>query len=145
MISGDKAEVFYTDVLRKYPFPVFEGEKFLTESVVWYRIANDGYKIRWTNEKIYCCEYLEAGLSHTTGKCTANFEGFKLTVREELQYKEIPILEKLRLIAACGGIAIEKKESLLKMAKEIKCNYILVGTIGFGGYMVKKYKNKCKK
>lgn len=30
-ISGDKAEVFYTHLLKRYPFPEFEGEKFLTE------------------------------------------------------------------------------------------------------------------
>ena len=26
-IEGDKAEVYYTDILRRYPFPEFEGEK----------------------------------------------------------------------------------------------------------------------
>ena len=48
-IKGDKAEVFYTDILKKYPFPEFENEKFLTEAVVWDRIENDNYKIRWIN------------------------------------------------------------------------------------------------
>lgn len=38
-ITGDKAEVFYTKVLKQYPFPEFEGEKFLTECIVWDRIA----------------------------------------------------------------------------------------------------------
>ena len=51
-INGDKAEVFYTDVLKNYPFPEFEGEKFLTECVVWDRIANDGYKLRFFNDII---------------------------------------------------------------------------------------------
>ena len=30
-IKGDKAEVFYTDVIKKYRFPEFSGEKFLSE------------------------------------------------------------------------------------------------------------------
>lgn len=62
-ITGDKAEVFYTRLLKKYKFPEFEGEKFLTESVVWDRIAFDGYKLRYFNKIIYLCEYLEDGLT----------------------------------------------------------------------------------
>ena len=56
-INGDKAEVYFTDVLRRFPFPTFAGEKFLTESVVWFRIAHEGYKIRWTNKAFYVCDY----------------------------------------------------------------------------------------
>ena len=67
-INGDKAEVFYTDVLRKYPFPEFEGEKFLTECVVWDKIANDGYKLRFFNDIIYICDYLPDGLTASVNK-----------------------------------------------------------------------------
>lgn len=62
-IDGDKAEVFYTDILKRYPFPEFEGEKFLTECVVWDRIASDGFKLRFFNKICYITEYLEDGLS----------------------------------------------------------------------------------
>ena len=67
-VKGDKAEVFYTKVLKQFPFPSFYGEKFLTESVVWYRIANAGYKIRWVNQIFYYCEYLEDGLTNSGRK-----------------------------------------------------------------------------
>lgn len=62
-IIGDKAEAYYTNVLRKYPFPSFDNENFITERVVWDKIAYDGYLIRWYNQIIYICEYLEDGLS----------------------------------------------------------------------------------
>lgn len=62
-IYGDKAEVFYTDILRKYPFPEFEGENFVTECVVWDRIAFDGYKLRFDNDIVYICDYLSDGLT----------------------------------------------------------------------------------
>lgn len=52
-ITGDKAEVFYTKVIKQYPFPEFEGEKFLTECIVWDRIAAAGYKLRYFNKIIY--------------------------------------------------------------------------------------------
>lgn len=67
-LVGDKAEVFYTNILKNYKFPTFEGEKFLTEAIVWNNLANDGYKIRWFNEIIYRCEYREEGLSNNSFK-----------------------------------------------------------------------------
>ncbi len=62
-ISGDKAEVYYTDIIKKYPFPEIEGEKFLTERLVWQKPALDGYKIWWFNKPIQYCEYIEDGLT----------------------------------------------------------------------------------
>ncbi len=59
---GDKAEVFRTDVLKAYPFPDIEGEKFCTEALVWNRIGQL-YQLRFFNECIYICEYLPEGLS----------------------------------------------------------------------------------
>ncbi len=58
-IKGDKAEAFYTDILRRYKFPEFEGENFITEAVVWCKIAQDGYALRYFNDIIYLCKYRE--------------------------------------------------------------------------------------
>lgn len=61
-ISGDKAEVFLTEILREYPFPEIEGEKFFSESYVWLGIAKQ-YDMFMRNKIIYITEYLEGGLS----------------------------------------------------------------------------------
>lgn len=61
-VKGDMAEVWRTDILRQYPFPEFDGEKFLTEAVVWDEIAKK-YKLRYFNKAIYTCEYLPDGLT----------------------------------------------------------------------------------
>lgn len=71
-ISGDRAEVFYTDLLKKYPFPEIDGEKFCTESLVWNLIAHDGYKLRYFNKNIYSCEYLDDGLTYQGWQLYAN-------------------------------------------------------------------------
>lgn len=63
-IGGDKAEVFYTDILRKYPFPVFEGEKYMPEDVVWMRMSGP-YRMLHVNKSIYVCDYLGGGLTQT--------------------------------------------------------------------------------
>lgn len=38
-ISGDMKEVFRTDVLREFPLPEIEGERFCPEMLVWNRIS----------------------------------------------------------------------------------------------------------
>lgn len=61
-LRADKAEVFKASALRAFPFPEIPGEKFLTEAVVWNRIA----KLRsllLLREILYICEYLPDGLS----------------------------------------------------------------------------------
>lgn len=62
-INGDKAEIYYTKILKKYPFPEFENENFCCEALVWLRLARDGYKIRYFNEGIYFTEYRDDGLT----------------------------------------------------------------------------------
>lgn len=89
-LEGDKAEVYKTEMLKKYPFPEFEGENFLRESASWDAISEAGYKVRWFNKIIYRCEYLEDGLTHGTdvGVYVKNFQGF--TYWTKLQIRVIP-------------------------------------------------------
>ena len=56
-LQADMAEAFFTDKLKKYAFPMWEGETFTPEAVVWDKIALDGYKIRWFDKVIYIGEY----------------------------------------------------------------------------------------
>lgn len=50
--TGDRAEVMKLSVYRNYKYPEIDGEKFIPESVVWNRIAQD-YKALYINEPIY--------------------------------------------------------------------------------------------
>ncbi len=67
-LLNDKAEVYKTEILKKFPFPEFEGENFITESAIWQQIAAAGYKLRWFNEVIYLCDYLEDGLTRNANE-----------------------------------------------------------------------------
>lgn len=66
-IKGDMAEVWRTSVLKEFPFPEFEGEKFVSEAAVWDKIAKE-YKLRYFNKEIYICEYLNDGLTKNIAK-----------------------------------------------------------------------------
>lgn len=99
-ILGDKAEIYKTSILKLYKFPEFEGENFISEMVVWNRIARDGYKIRWFNEILYITNYLDDGLTVNSDKIFSNSpNGYALMIKEYAKFANLGVLEKLRYYA----------------------------------------------
>lgn len=84
-VGGDKSEVISTEVLRRYPFPEFEGENFVPEALIWNRVA-DSYRMICKNTGIYLCEYLPDGLSQGFKRnLKRNPKGFGLFYRETMK------------------------------------------------------------
>lgn len=69
--KGDMSEVWKTDILRKYPFPEYPGEKFVTEAVVWDQISLK-YQLKYFNKPIYFRDYQEGGLTSNIRKIHRN-------------------------------------------------------------------------
>lgn len=98
-IDGERALAFYTDIHRKYMYPTFDGEKFMTEAVVWNRMANDGYQIRFYNDIIWIFEYLEDGLTKAGSSVFVNNPmGYGLWLREKAKFEKKSWLYKLKMI-----------------------------------------------
>lgn len=96
MLSGERAIIFYTDVHKKYTFPEFPGEKFLTEAVVYNRIARDGYKLRFFNDIIWIYEYQDDGLTKAGSlNFIKNPKGYGLWVKEMAQICKYPFLKRI--------------------------------------------------
>lgn len=62
-LNVDCNEAYKIEILRHYPFKVWEGENFTPEQIVLDDMALDGYKLRWHNRVIVISEYLEDGLT----------------------------------------------------------------------------------
>lgn len=131
-IKGDMAEVIRTEILRKHPFPDFEGEKFCPESLVWNRIAHL-YKFRYFFEKIYICEYLEDGLSKNSIKGRMNSPKYAMQIYSELARMNIPLTIKIKShinywrFAFCSTQKFREKLSVIGLASLI--------AIPFGYYL----------
>ena len=96
-MDGDKAEVFYTEVLKNFPFPEIPNNKFVPEALVWYRIAAAGYKLIIKDDAIYQCDYIADGYTKNFKRnLRKNCGGFALFYKECLGYKEIPALVKIK-------------------------------------------------
>ena len=95
-ILGDKFEVFKTKILKDNKFPEIEGENFLSEIILWTRIAYQGYKIRWYNDIIYICDYLPDGLTRNNDEILRkNYRGNALRIREQVALANIGLKAKL--------------------------------------------------
>ena len=70
-ILADMCEVMRTDVLKMYPYPVFEGERFLSEVIVTGEIAKK-YDMAYIPIEIYVGEYLDSGLSKNWMRLVVN-------------------------------------------------------------------------
>jgi len=61
-VSADNAEVWKTADIRRHPFTVYPGERFMSEGMVWIRMAKEGDML-FRNKIIYICNYLDGGLT----------------------------------------------------------------------------------
>jgi glycosyltransferase involved in cell wall biosynthesis len=161
-LCGDKSEVYKTEVLKRYPFPEFEGENFITEAVVWDRIAYDGKKIRWYNYPTYVCEYRDDGLTHKGQSIFVhNPKGWGLYIRQNrlfgkvTQDEDIVIKRNYCIEMSCIaekseimqnlGIAEEEYSLIMKYIsnteKNIGKNIAIYGLGARGQYILRLYFN----
>lgn len=124
-LLGDKAEVYFTEVLKEHPFPEISGENFISEEIVWNAIARDGYYLRWFNEIIYICSYLDGGLTKDNFKDERNPQGRLLWAKGQLE--TFPNSWRDRFLAI--GIyrhAVCKTESMRQTAQKLGVSKISV-------------------
>lgn len=60
--KGDAVLIFKTSHIKEFLFPVIEGEKFMTEGIVYDQLSRK-YEMFLLDKIIYLCEYFEDGLS----------------------------------------------------------------------------------
>ena len=102
----------------EYKFPEFEGERFIGEGAVWNRFSQEGFKVRWFNEIIYVCDYLEDGLTKNQESLYLNnFCGYSYNT--SLNYRVLPFPYNLMAVANYMRIADKKGITAKEAGKRI--------------------------
>lgn len=97
-IDGERAPVFFTEIQKKYKYPEFPGEKFVTPAVTWNRMAADGYKVRVFDDIIWVYEYQPDGLTANVGRnFIKNPQGAGLWQREKAEFIGDPLRKKMKM------------------------------------------------
>ena len=98
VIDGEHAGVWYTEIHRKYKYPEFRGENFMTPCITWNRMAHDGYKVRVFDEIIWVCNYLEDGLTMQGNmRFIKNPAGAGLCLREKAEFLNYSLKDKMKM------------------------------------------------
>lgn len=94
-IKGDMLEVIRTSIMKNFPFPEIEGEKFCPEALIWNRIGCK-YKMRYFNKVVYQRDYLEHGLTDKIVKIRMNSPEASMTTYAELLKYNIVFKQKVK-------------------------------------------------
>lgn len=91
-LFGEHAEALYTDVFKRFKYPEFPGEKYVTPCVAFDRMAAAGYKTRYFQDIVWVCNYLDDGLTRQADTIyVRNPRGYGLTLHERMVFCKFSI------------------------------------------------------
>ena len=138
-VKGDKGLMFRTEIIKKYKFPVFEDEKFITEAVVYNRIC-EKYKMVYVNEKIEIKEYQEDGLTAKYNNLLLRNPKGQALYHNEINSQKLTLKQKVLNNAVYYKFCEVAGYKFRKIFKESKNKLFLIFAIPVGEFMWKKVK-----
>jgi len=126
--NGERAMIFYTDIMRKYPYPEFPGEKFMTEAVpmMEYLLKDDIEFDEKSVEKILRKEGKGAKTAIVEGAklletCEWTTEAIEAALRglvEKLESKPRLVFQPLRVAVTGNQVSPPLFESIELLSRE---------------------------
>lgn len=114
-MKGDKKLVYRTCLTKKYPYPLFKGERYVGLDYKYYRLDCE-YEMLLMNEVVCCVEYLEDGSSlNMLSQYRRNPKGFAFYRRELMKLPMAGMLFKFRqaIHYVSSSLLIKNKRFLL--------------------------------
>lgn len=138
-VKGDKGLMFRTEIIKKYKFPVFEDEKFITEAVVYNRIC-EKYKMVYVNKKIEIKEYQEDGLTAKYNNLLLRNPKGQALYHNEINSQKLTFKQKILNNAVYYKFCKVAGYGFLKIYKECYNKMGLIISLPVGMYMYWKVK-----
>lgn len=137
-ISGDRAEVFYTELLRRHPFKVFDGEKFISEGLTWVEICCEEKKVlRWFNKPLSYCEYIEDGYSaHAFELMCNNPKGIAYYVKSIIKILHPSFIKRLKLYHRYFLVAEHNNYSAKKLRADLEIGLFVYYALFIGHHLI---------
>lgn len=103
-LKGDTMLIYLTEIISKYKFPDFPGEKFVPEAYLYDLIDQEGELLIFRGE-LYYCEYLEDGYTKNISQLLVNNpEGYLAFINQRLCFdKKLSdkVLDTIRYTSMC--------------------------------------------
>lgn len=121
-ICGDKAEIFYTNVISRYKYPEIEGETFLTPGYIFNKMSADDLKLRFFNHILIICNYLDDGLTkNQVNRLLSSPKGYGIYVTDLVKLK----IEKKRNVYMTYYNLYRKTLSMREMSYNLSENIFI--------------------
>lgn len=148
-VSGDKKHAIRTDIARRFPYPVFSGERHVRPSMTWKRISHH-YVFRCINQPLQQVEYQPDGLSSDRFRLRMhNPRGFQLYYLEDVTMHR-PWLSRRQLRRSMVDFirfSFHAGTGLLEQARLTRFDplWLMMLPAGFGRWLVDLYRLRFRK
>ncbi|MDY0929513.1 glycosyltransferase family 2 protein [Chryseobacterium sp. CFBP8996] len=130
-IMGEFTLVYKTEVINKFRYPIFLGEKFIVESYITNRFKKD-YKLLHISESIVVGEYRNDGLTMQSKNLLLNNpKGASLAFCEKANNDQIPFKERKILVKSYWDYESIFNTNFIQKLKKIKSIRLRIFIITF--------------
>lgn len=140
--NGDTTLLYKTAILKEHLFPEIEGEKFITEAVLYNLIDKLGYKLLISKKIIIVTNYLPDGYTHNTIRLRLeNPKGWAVYFNQYLSFN-VRLYDKIKksVLYVCYSLLAKNKNILKNANRKFYC--FISFPIGYYFYI--KYKKQMK-
>ena len=138
--KGDTSLVFKTDVLREFPFPEIEGEKFVTEGYVYDQI-DQKYELLIMNEFLMRCEYQEDGYTFNADSLYLKYpKGWALYFSQYYTFYAKSIRDRIKYMGYYVSMCLIAKTPFLQVLKDAPSLFICIISIPAGIKFFNRFK-----
>lgn len=137
--SGERFGVNRTDILRSFPFPQFDGEKFIPEGIVWNRMALQ-YRTIFANKVLRIYKQRSDSLSASSIRIRANSPIGTSVYYNELNHFSLPVWQKVKAAINYARFSFHGKIPVTMMIKRAESPLPVLFLAGLG-YILYKVDN----
>lgn len=138
--KGDTSLVFKTDVLREFPFPEIEGEKFVTEGYVYDQI-DQKYEFLILNEFLMRCEYQEDGYTFNADSLYLKYpKGWALYFSQYYKFYAKSMRDRIKYMGYYVSMRLIAKTPFLQVLKDAPSLFICIISIPAGIKFFNRFK-----
>lgn len=134
---GETALAFRTDILRMYPFPVVDGEKFIGEGYVYDKL-DQKYVLAVIPEYWMVCEYQSGGYTDSALKTLIkNPKGWALNSKQKYLFYGDTVTKKIKYMSAYVCSSLFANYKLSHIIKHAPNFYLCIFCLPLGWLQMK--------
>lgn len=138
--KGDTSLVFKTDILKEFPFPEIDGEKFVTEGYVYDQI-DQKYELLILNEYLMRCEYQEDGYTFNADSLYLKYpKGWALYFSQYYKFYAKSMRDRIKYMGYYLSMCLIAKTPFLQVLKDAPSLFICIISIPAGIKFFNRFK-----